>query len=273
MMDTARLGSSDRRYATWIGATAALFVLVVVIGFVWLPAAQRGAGAPDLWTSICRAIGLPSRDAGVGAAVPGQPASTVAWTPATRQLLARGDIRRGAALASTCNNCHGANGVSTDAAIPNLAGQSASAIYKQLEDFRSGRRNPALMGVFVAPLSDQDLIDLAVHFAALPEPFARAASMADPADAGARRLIELGDPVRAIASCGACHGPLGLLPGAPGLRGQQRAYLEEQLQAFKAAIRRNDVGESMRSVARQLSGAEIARLAAYYASFPAATGK
>ena len=272
MTDDARPGSRDRRYATWIGATAALFLLAAAIGFVWLPAVQRGAAAPDLWSAICRAIGLPSRDGRVGAPMAGQPASTVAWTPATRRLLAGGDAGRGAALASACTNCHGETGVSADAAIPNLAGQSASAIYKQLADFRSGRRNPALMGVFVASLSEQELIDLAVHFASLQDPFAQAA-VESRADAKTRSLIELGDPGRAIASCAACHGQLGLLPGAPGLRGQQRAYLEEQLQAFKAGIRANDVGESMRSVARQLSGSEIAQLAAYYASFPTVTGK
>ena len=37
-----------------------------------------------------------------------------------------------------------------------------------------------------------------------------------------------------MAPCAACHGPLGLTLGAPGLQGQQRAYPEQQLQAFTA---------------------------------------
>ncbi len=57
--------------------------------------------------------------------------------------------------------------------------------------------------------------------------------------------------------------------GAPGLRGQQRAYLEEQLQAFKSGQRRNDIGAQMRSIARRLGSDEIAGIAAYYASVPA----
>ena len=76
--------------------------------------------------------------------------------------------------------------------------------------------------------------------------------------------------MRSIASCAACHGPLGVTTGAPELRGQQRAYLEQQLQAFKAGNRRNDISEQMRSVARQLTGEEIAMLAAYYSSFAGA---
>ena len=66
-----------------------------------------------------------------------------------------------------------AAGISADAIIPNLAGQSAAAIYKQLEDFKSGKRDPAVMGVFVSPLSEQDLLDLAAHYASLPNPTRR----------------------------------------------------------------------------------------------------
>ena len=93
------------------------------------------------------------------------------------------------------------------------------------------------------------------------------------AGAAARNLIEVGSPMRGIASCAACHGPLGLTPGAPELRGQQRAYLEQQMQAFKAGNRHNDISEQMRSVARPLTGEEIATLAAYYASFGRTTSR
>jgi hypothetical protein len=69
------------------------------------------------------------------------------------------------------------------------------------------------------------------------------------------------------------HEPLGLTLGAPGLRGQQRAYLEQQLRAFKGSNRRNDISEQMRSVARQLTSEEIAMLAAYYSNIVGITGQ
>jgi len=254
---------SDPRFAVWIGGTVVLFLVAAVVGFVWLPSAQPGAGI-DLWATICRAVGLPIR-APSSARDGGQPASDVAWTTATRALLAQGDAARGAALATTCNNCHGVRGISSDAAFPNLAGQSVAAIYKQLEDFRSGKRNPEVMGVFVTPLSPQDVLDLATHFASFPIPYL--ASTAASADPVAQDLIQVGRPMRNIASCAACHGPMGLVTAAPELRGQQRAYLEQQLQAFKAGTRHNDISEQMRSVARQLTGEEIAMIAGYYASF------
>jgi len=259
---------TDPRFAIWIGGTFALFVVAGAVGFVWLPSVQPGA-AQDLWATICRAVGVPTTQASVPAM--GQPASNIAWNTATRALMERGDPARGAALATTCNNCHGANGISSDAAFPNLAGHSVAAIYKQLEDFKSGKRNTLVMGVFVATLSAQDILDLAAHFASLPNPYTAAAiPVADPA---ARSLIEAGSPMRNIASCSACHGPARYVPGAPELRGQQRAYLEQQMQAFKTGDRRNDISAQMRSVARQLTGDEIAMLAAYYASFPGTTSR
>jgi cytochrome c553 len=273
MTNDDRSASPDPRFAVWIGATAALFVAAVAVGFVWLPAAQRDANELGLWNVICRAVGLPNGRAPVSAPVAGQPASAVAWTATTRRRLTQGNAIRGAALATTCNNCHGPNGVSTDAAFPNLVGQSAAAIYKQLDDFKSGKRNAAVMGVYVSPLSEQDMLDLATHFASLPNLFGGTLSTLGSADAVVRHLIEIGNPLRGMAPCAACHGPLGLTPGAPGLRGQQRAYLEQQMQAFAAGNRRNDIGEQMRSVARQLTSEEIAMLAAYYSNVAGITGR
>jgi cytochrome c553 len=67
-----------------------------------------------------------------------------------------------------------------------------------------------------------------------------------------------------VTACQACHGESGISrnPHIPHLAGQQEAYLAAQLQAFRAHTRRN---ESMEAVAGQLSDAEIAGLAAYWA--------
>ena len=74
-------GCSDPRFAVWIGATAVLFLAAVVVGFIWLPSAQRGADGLDLWNVFCRAVGLPYAIARFVVPAAGQPASTVAWTP------------------------------------------------------------------------------------------------------------------------------------------------------------------------------------------------
>ena len=72
-----------------------------------------------------------------------------------------------------------------------------------------------------------------------------------------------------VTACQACHGENGISrnPRVPNLAGQQQAYLAAQLEAFRAGTRRNDL---MQAVAAQLSDAEIAALAAYWHSRPAA---
>ncbi|MET4204486.1 cytochrome c4 [Bradyrhizobium sp. LA7.1] len=243
-----------------------LFLLALTVGFVWLPSAQRDPEGVDLWRAICRAVGLPNGNAPVSPSIAGQPASMVAWTTETRRNLARGDLIAGAGIAKSCNNCHGTDGISSDAIIPNLAGQSATAIYKQLKDFQSGKRDAAVMGVYVSELSEQNLLDLAVHYASLPNPSGDISNPHNVSDTVVGRLTEVGDPIRGIAPCASCHGPLGFIPGAPGLQRQQRAYLELQMQSFKDGNRRNDISKQMRSVASQLTGEEIMLLAAYYSN-------
>ncbi len=55
------------------------------------------------------------------------------------------DAAAGKAKAEACAACHGANGVSVSADIPNLAGQKAKYIASQLKAFKSGKRINAMM--------------------------------------------------------------------------------------------------------------------------------
>src|ERR1044072_283610 len=110
MSDADRPSSHDPRFAIWIGATAGLFVFALAVGFVWLPSVPGNADGWDLWRVISRAVGLPIGNARVSPPVAGQPASAVAWTPATRRKVAQGSPPAGAAIGQTCNNCHGDKG-------------------------------------------------------------------------------------------------------------------------------------------------------------------
>ncbi len=67
------------------------------------------------------------------------------------------------------------------------------------------------------------------------------------------------------ATCGACHGPEGISPNEiwPNLAGQKEGYLMAQLKAFRDGQRSNPM---MAPMAAPLSDADIADLAAYYAS-------
>lgn len=52
---------------------------------------------------------------------------------------------------------------------------------------------------------------------------------------------------------------------SPVLEGQSPAYFEQQLGAFSAGTRRNDIYGRMRMIARALTPDEIRQLAGYYA--------
>ncbi|MDR5773744.1 cytochrome c [Caballeronia sp. LP006] len=67
------------------------------------------------------------------------------------------------------------------------------------------------------------------------------------------------------AQCQACHGLDGMskLPEAPNLAGQTEEYLVKALTDFHTGARQN---EMMSMVAKPLSEADIANLAAYYHS-------
>jgi cytochrome c553 len=260
--------SGDGRFAFWIGATAGLFLATVVVGFLWLPSAQPGAAALGWWELICSAAGWPGERESFYPNIAGTPVSTVSWTPATRTLLNTGDAARGARLASTCESCHGSNGISADAIFPNLVGQDVAALYKQLEDFRTGKRNTDVMGVYVSGLTRQDMLDIATYFASLPNPFAGKIPGDNPDHAAARQLIERGSPSRGLGLCFACYGLIALWVWALGILGLVRAYLEQQLQALAAGTRHNDINQQMRSVARQLTDSELSQLATYYSSVP-----
>jgi cytochrome c553 len=78
------------------------------------------------------------------------------------------DAQAGKAKAQVCAACHGADGNSANPEWPNLAGQHARYVSKQLADFKAGeQRNNAVMRQQVASLSERDMADLGAYFATL----------------------------------------------------------------------------------------------------------
>jgi cytochrome c553 len=138
-------------------------------------------------------------------------------------VAASGDADAGKTKAATCAACHGSNGIGASDTFPNLAGQHADYIVKQLQAFKSGDRKNPLMGPMAAPLSEQDMADLAAYFSGLPhDGSSKGGDSADagstgsaapaayiPSPAAGKSLYELGDPSRNIASCIGCHGTEG----------------------------------------------------------------
>ena len=249
--------SSERLGLTaWLVA-GGVAIAAVLIGFVWLPSLQASALGIGVWDAICRATGItrpeaPGSIASSSAAVP----TTVVWNRQTLHAAASGEAQRAKALALGCAGCHGAEGISPSEGFPNLAGLSEEVMYKALKDYRDRKRqNPTMQGIAGA-LDDQKIADLAAYYASLP---LKVRSPADPPS-----LVVVGSPIRSIAPCAACHGPLGRKDGAPSLEGQKRTYLKAQLDAFASGTRHNDINQQMRQIARALSPAERDSVAEWY---------
>jgi cytochrome c553 len=263
---------SDRSWKIRAIAAAGGFVVVsLILGLIILPGSEDGSFDP--FAAICRAMGIPGYEkAGpsTGIAAASAPVSEVAWTVGTRSLLGSASATKGAAGAKdTCAICHGENGLSIDPRqFPNLAGQSAAAIFKELRDFQTGARKSDIMAPMAQPLTQEQIVDLAAYYASRDPAKLMVAESGVPLEIA--RLARQGSPERAIASCDSCHGPSHSGPeGTPTLLGQSTTYLEQQLKDFGSAARRNDLFERMRTIARQLTPDEMHRLAIYYGGMPA----
>ena len=250
-------------FSASVGVTAAIAVLSVVVGLIWLPLAQPDLELSGIWDAICSAAGVP-RVSQQGAAI--QPDFKTSNVVMTSEMLTRHDqvsIGRGATLAQRCAICHGPQGVS-DANSPNLAGQFAAVTWKELNDFKTGARVNVIMSPFAANLSNQDMLDIAAYYAYLPRV---PSNKLDPAMA-APAIVTIGAPMRNIAPCGSCHGDVDNKAGSPWLGGQSAVYIKAQLQAFAAGTRRNDISQQMRNIARQMTAEEIDQVARYYEAQP-----
>jgi cytochrome c553 len=259
---------ADRPWRIWASITVVTIILTgALLGVIIIPVVQGRSAGIDAFTAICRALGiLPGSPAQpqIVSRNPPTPVSQVVWTPAVLQILADAKIERGRAkVMEVCVACHGEQGVSVAPEYPNLAGQSGTAIYKQLNDYHTGSRTNQFMTDVAKALDDATIADVAAYYAGQPMRNPNPATLGAP-DAIVH-MVEVGDPSRNIPPCAACHrhgagGPI----DAPVLAEQRQEYLTSQLKMFASGQRRNDVYGRMRTIAAKLTDDEIGGLAAYY---------
>lgn len=179
---------------------------------------------------------------------------------------AAADPEAGKAKAQVCAACHGADGNSANPEWPNLAGQHARYIAKQLSDFKAGeQRNNAVMTQQVANLSEQDMANLGAYFATLTPAGGFTSEQRLPLG---QRIYRGGNKESGVPACIACHGPSGAgdpMAAIPALSGQRVNYTIAQLKAFRSGERSNDRNAIMRDATRRLSDDEIAAVAEYVA--------
>ena len=190
---------------------------------------------------------------------------TVTWllTLAATCCYAAGDPAAGKTKAAVCAACHGVDGNSTTPAWPKIAGQHEEYLYKQLLDFKSGKRKNPQMSPIISTMSEQDLSDVAAYFSTQT----RKLGLAKPSNLlSAEHIYRVGNPSTGLAACTACHGPDGAgNPAAkfPALSGQHAEYTIATLKAYKSEVRNNDPNGIMRDIASKLTNSDIEIIANY----------
>ena len=77
------------------------------------------------------------------------------------------DAAAGKEKAKKCQACHGIDGISKQAHVPHIAGESDIYLIKQLKAFRSGERQDPQMSIMAKPLTDEDIANLAAWYSSI----------------------------------------------------------------------------------------------------------
>ena len=177
---------------------------------------------------------------------------------------AAGNAEAGKTKSAVCAACHGVDGNSgANPLWPKLAGQHPGYIIQQLQDFKAGKRTDTMMAPMAAPLSEEDMADLAAYFNGQQRTIGEAD--ADQVAEG-EKLYRAGNAVSGVSACSACHGPAGSgnpLSNFPSLSGQGAEYVAKALKDFRSGTRNNDAAGMMQDVASRLTDAEIDAVAQY----------
>lgn len=191
-------------------------------------------------------------------------ASLTARANAAEAAPAKPDTAKGeATFAAVCAACHGADGNSGTPGFPKLAQQHPEYLVKQLQEFKSGKRDNAVMKGFATALSDDDMRNIAYWVSSKP---------AKPGLAKNKELVALGEKIyrggiadRQVPACSGCHSPSGAgIPAQyPRVGGQHAEYAAAQLTAFRGGVRNNSA--QMNQIAAKLNDREIQALADYVA--------
>jgi len=166
-------------------------------------------------------------------------------------------------VTNLCIACHGIDGNSPLPANPNLSGQHAGYITKQLMQFKNGERDNALMKGMVANLTEQDMINLGSYFEQQKQNLLFAKSNGE--NSLGEKIYRAGVATKGLPACASCHGPAGHgIPDLyPRLNSQHAAYTISQLNAFRLETRMNDNAMMMRTIAQKLTDKEMNAVADY----------
>jgi cytochrome c553 len=190
--------------------------------------------------------------------------ATVAQANEPAAAPAKPDLGKGGAISTqVCAACHTADGSRGAPANPIIAGQHAEYLAKQLIEFKTNKRKNPVMNGMAAPLSEEDIRNVAAFYAS---------KTAKPGFAKNKDSVALGEKIyrggiadRNVPACAGCHGPNGSgIPAQyPRIGGQHGDYVEAQMVAFRSGARAN--GPMMVGIAAKMNDKEIKAVSDYIA--------
>jgi cytochrome c553 len=166
-------------------------------------------------------------------------------------------------LQSSCNACHGKDGVSSLPGVPFLAGQNAQYLEKAIHSYLLLDRKQEVMRQAVIDLNAEQRHQLASYYANLKTPWRGGK---DSQGMGSRlpdkRAIKAGEKIS--RSCNSCHGTDGnsVKLGVPSLAGLKPEYFVPALKAYLDGERHG--AAIMKNFKLSLTKQDIHNLAAYY---------
>ncbi len=175
------------------------------------------------------------------------------------------DIMAGEAFSANCTSCHGNNGISPSAEVPNLAGQLPDYIVKRVNSFRDAKQSDSLMHGLANLLNNpQDIENVAAYYGSLPRARYKSTN---------KSLIEAGKRVYfGTYNCSLCHGSDGRgeapTNGAtsPMVVGQSKRYILKALYDFRTNKRTSNEGYMMNLILPSVSEENIDAVAEYLSS-------
>ncbi|MCU0841749.1 MAG: c-type cytochrome [Thiobacillaceae bacterium] len=209
-----------------------------------------------LLAAACAPLVMPAQAAG-------QESKEPAWNQAdpemVRLLKIQGDVAKGKVAYEICRGCHKADASGRDnAAYPQLAGQHATVLIKQMVDVRAGRRDSHKMLPFIEKdvVTGDEIAHIAAYLRGLPVPTTNGK--------GDGKRLELGQHLY-DRDCASCHGKQGEGNGEkfyPMVAGQHYTYLYRETLESRDKGRRNSNPEMVK-VLKHYVDSDIAAVSDY----------
>ncbi len=202
----------------------------------------------------------------VGCATTQQPAEPTATKVVAKKAAPKAKPKvisgaSGAMLASTCEGCHGTDGISQGPATPSIAGMSEDYLIEAMEEFSDGDTKSTVMGRVAKGYTDEEIVAMSKYYAGIE--YGSAEQSADAA------TLAKGESLH-NKYCEKCHhdGGADATDDSGILAGQWNPYLHYTLQDFINGDRA--VGRKMKKKLDQLLANEghagLDAVVSYYGS-------